>query len=386
MIQKLIFSAFLALVTGIPAVNAAPDCNGTTASACPAGCYFQSETCTICPSNTFSTASGSAECTPCPESHPYAPSGADKKSACYKTCTDRQDIELGYKTASKNAQFNTECNYDVIHCVANATNKSDKCTCNDGYEANADKTACEPKNFKITLNKNCTICTVKNGEFFEKYNVGFSNTETGTFVSGYSFKADLSKLDISRWGYEFKGYFTATSNGTKILDEQGRLMKKDDSTQFSSNTTLYAQWNGKDYTIHYTGDKAPDAQTCKFGTNCRISNITETQACQVFKGWKCTSGCKEQITINPNTTFDESNINNTLQITLTAQWAVCRNGYYCENGQEKQCSKPGSTTTNTATQCATKETDCYISNVTMFKDSNGSFSLPIEANIQLKAN
>lgn len=366
---------------------AAVTCSATVpADGCEAGCYENSGTCAQCPKGTFSPRNSKepkacTECTKIPEGATSTGPGASENSCPWTiTCNAGTSWDTTSKQC-KTCDDDTISSESTITFNGTETSGNKTCTsCGTGKYANETHTSCLPDTFKIILGKNCTICTVKDGEFFEKYGVGFSNAEGGPFVLGNNFTADLSKLDTSRrFGYKLTGYYT--EDGFQVLTENGKLVDAyQQSTAFSKqNTKLEAHWDGKEYNVHYSGENAPPQQSCKFGKKCIISSPTRAKRCHVFNGWKCTSGCKEQITVEPNTTFDDSNINGEYQITLTAQWPVCPNGYFCDdNGNTTKCPHAGSTTTNTASKCATTENDCYISNATQFKDKyNTIFTLPI---------
>ena len=65
------------------------------------------------------------------------------------------------------------------------------------------------------------------------YTISFNANNTGATVpSNYSFSP------------VFNGYYTATtSNGTQMIDNRGYITNNLTSTKYTSNTTLYAQWN-----------------------------------------------------------------------------------------------------------------------------------------------
>ena len=380
---------FILSVTNISV--AAVTCSTTVpAGGCEAGCYENSGTCTPCPNGTFSPRNSkqSDACKNCeniPSGATSTGPGKQKDSCPWEiTCNAGTEWNWDSKQCTPCTGNDVLGSQSTIKYEENGTvsypgySAQPHCTsCGTVKYANDTHTSCLPHTFKIKLEKNCTICTVKDGEFFEKYEVGFSNTENGPFVSGDKFTANLSELDTSRWfGYKLTGYYT--EDGFQVLTENGKLVEAyQKSTAFTQHTNLKAHWDGKEYNVHYSGENAPTQQSCKFGKKCTISSPTGTKQCHVFNGWKCTSGCKEQITVEPNTTFDDNNINGVYQITLTAQWSICPKGYFCKDGNATECPA-GSTTLNTASKCATIKNDCYISKDTQFKDKDGAiFTLPI---------
>ena len=76
----------------------------------------------------------------------------------------------------------------------------------------------------------------------------------------------------SRDGYTFKGWYTATSGGSKISST---------TTMPANNVTYYAQWSIIQYTISYDangGTGAPAAQTKNYGATLKLSTTKPTWA------------------------------------------------------------------------------------------------------------
>lgn len=144
------------------------------------------------------------------------------------------------------------------------------------------------------------------------------------------------------------------------------------------------------FTINYSGPYAPRPNNCvwytsgnEHHTNCKLDRPTGSASCHnAFDAWLCTSGCNDDTPLlyaDPNIGIDFAPYVSygAEAITLTAQWtSECPNGYYCANGERHPCPA-GSTSSNTATQCASQVTDCHISNTTQFRDKHGTFTLPV---------
>ena len=96
----------------------------------------------------------------------------------------------------------------------------------------------------------------------------------------------------TREGYTFKGYFDATSDGTKYYDEYGTSAKNWDKT---SATTLYAQWTIKSYSVTWVVDgvELTGAQLDGVTTNVNHSDkiatapkvVVEDYCGDIFVGW-----------------------------------------------------------------------------------------------------
>lgn len=77
----------------------------------------------------------------------------------------------------------------------------------------------------------------------------------------------------TRDGYDFNGWYTAASGGSKITSST--------TVSITSTQTLYAQWSAKTYTITYDangGTGAPDAQTKTHGIDLVLSTTEPTRA------------------------------------------------------------------------------------------------------------
>lgn len=72
-----------------------------------------------------------------------------------------------------------------------------------------------------------------------------------TLETGTDGQLTGSAADPSREGYVFNGWYTSPSGGTRV-DPAAQV--------FTANTTLYAQWTIKTYTVSFGGCDGCDAQ------------------------------------------------------------------------------------------------------------------------------
>lgn len=134
------------------------------------------------------------------------------------------------------------------------------------------------------------------------YVVTFNGNGGSNSTKNVSYGSQIGTLPSpSREGYSFKGWYTATSGGTKISA----------STTVTDNVTYYAQWNALVYTVAF------DSQG---GTACATQNVAygghptfnlPTRSGYSFKGWytAASGGTK----VDGNYTVKSS-------VTLYAQW------------------------------------------------------------------
>ncbi|MBQ4095348.1 MAG: InlB B-repeat-containing protein [Oscillospiraceae bacterium] len=115
---------------------------------------------------------------------------------------------------------------------------------------------------------------------------------------------------VTKTGYTFKGWYTATSGGTKITSTS--LVPK------SSSVTLYAQWTKNSYTITFDangGEGVPsDISGVLHGSLVKIPTTTPTRKDYTFLGWS-TSKYADSATYKPSGSFTARQ-----DMTLYAVW------------------------------------------------------------------
>ena len=268
-------------------------------------------------------------------------------------------------------------------CQENASTSSSgtSCDCNKHFSLNKKTGQCDGEVYRIDLEKNCTLCTVKENPIYEKYGTGFSykTDKPATWQDASVFLVDIDDQNTKRWwGIKFMGYFSAATGGSRIIDENGQLVKKS-NTQFAAPQTLYAQYSSdKDpITISFQDENGNviQEQTCKIN-DCTLPPI-ECTANQIFEGWKCTQGCKKQDMILSTNLTNNDLLKNFKDsddaLTVILQKAICPEGYYCtcNDAQGRQKCPAGATSERGAGSMH----DCYIDSNTEFSDNNGSFKI-----------
>lgn len=115
----------------------------------------------------------------------------------------------------------------------------------------------------------------------------------------------------TRTGYEFAGWYTAVSGGTRFLV----------TTKVTGNDTLYARWNIKTYTLVYNGNgsdggTAPSGGTYDSNTVIPAAANTFTRSGYSFTGWNTSAnGSGTAVAVGGNVTISATT-------TLFAQWSV----------------------------------------------------------------
>ena len=183
----------------------------------------------------------------------------------------------------------------------------------------------------ITLSSNTTLYAVweqNTTTYTLTYNANGGSrapeTQTGT-GTGISYTFTISGTKPTRSGYTFKGWSTS-SNATSVSYNAG------ESITITKNTTLYAQWEIKEYTLNY------DANGGKWETITRksetmtiededyaISNVIPTREGYEFKYW--TTGTSNVLILDhydPGQVVEVTDLfgSHSDEITLYAWWEM----------------------------------------------------------------
>ena len=134
----------------------------------------------------------------------------------------------------------------------------------------------EAKKYTITLNSNGAVAQ-GTSVIYEKYETGIyldnditklmtSSTNPITKPSKASYKIEFNSnntgVSVSNTTFtpSFNGYYTEVTNGTQMLNENGYITSNLVNNKYTSDTTLYAQWNHN----YKLPDITKDGYTCKW--------------------------------------------------------------------------------------------------------------------------
>ncbi len=143
--------------------------------------------------------------------------------------------------------------------------------------------------------------------FTVTFNANGGNTpspasKTVTYNSTYGTLATCT-----RTGYTLKGWYTATSGGTKI--------ETSTKVTITANQTLYAQWTANTYTVTYNangGTVSPATKTVTYGSSYGTL-ATPTMSGYKFLGWYTSASGGTQVT-------SSTTVSITAAQTLYAHW------------------------------------------------------------------
>lgn len=176
-------------------------------------------------------------------------------------------LEFSYK-ADSSTNFHVDLFPDTLpQTMPSATTALQRYSWNFS-SSSADIKSCKLRFFNdltIPNPTNIYISTVK------LYKVGSGTSSTSKTVENGSKYGQLP--NPTRSGYQFNGWYTATSGGTRIYDTT--------SVSLSGNQTLYAQWIAYTYTVTFNdngGTGGPGTQTKTHGTALTLSSTKPTRA------------------------------------------------------------------------------------------------------------
>ena len=113
----------------------------------------------------------------------------------------------------------------------------------------------------------------------KSYTITWDKGDGTTVTTSQTYGERLTLPDTpARTGYTFDGWFTAETGGTQVTD----------STTYStaSNTTYYAQWSGKEYTITWDlGDGTAETTQQAYGEKLVLPPTVPAKTGHTFDGW-----------------------------------------------------------------------------------------------------
>lgn len=133
----------------------------------------------------------------------------------------------------------------------------------------------------------------------------------------------------TRTGYTFKGWYTATSGGTKI--------ESTTKVSITANQTLYAQWTANTYTVAYnanggTGTMSNSSHT--YGTSSKLTANSFTKFGYSFKGWANTLARAQAGTVDYADQASVSTLATSGTYNLYAVWEIYTKVYIYTNKKD----------------------------------------------------
>ena len=132
-----------------------------------------------------------------------------------------------------------------------------------------------------------------------------ANGGSSTSTRSVQYKSTASSFpSVSRTGYTFNGWYTASSGGSRVTS----------ITMPASNYTLYAQWTIVTYYVYFNaqGGTAPATQSKTYGSSITLNSPTRSG--WTFKGW-ATSANTSTVSYAPGATYSAN-----ATTTLYAVW------------------------------------------------------------------
>lgn len=151
-----------------------------------------------------------------------------------------------------------------------------------------------------------------------------TSSKTVTYASTYG-----ELPTPSRTGYIFNGWYTSTSDGTRILSTT--------TVSITSDQTLYAQWNPWTHTVSYNlnggTSTAPSDQTKTYGNTLTLSTSVPKRTGYLFVCWN-TDANGNGDSYNPGQNYDYEQ--NGGIVTLYAIWKYANVGWMKVDGEYKK--------------------------------------------------
>lgn len=409
--RKFITTAFLLTFCACVAHAADTDCTTLTKANCNTtpGCYWQKylSSCARCPVGTYNDGTIGENATACFSCGKWGDgsgtiwsttaTGQTSLDACAFTaqcnaaqaffgfsqgctaCSAQNNALTGtYYYGTKRSEYTINGTLGSINSAVNTTTACAECGANS--KTSSDGLGCNClTNYHISGGTNSD--TVANGKdcVINTYTITYraNNGTNQTTTQNVSYKSTVTTLDdqtFSQTGRTLTGW----KNDALSLDiTPGGAF----TYAYTDNIELTAKWSGKSFNITYqiggagTTCQPANPTSCTYGNICSAPDIPSgcTYNGYVFKGWKCTSGCKDSTTIiSPGTDINDISGNN--DMTLTAQWAECPAGYYCPDIRTENKCPAGSTSAAKSTAI----TNCYmVGGTTIILDAaENKFTLP----------
>ncbi len=236
--------------------------------------------------------------------HTNYPSGADGTQVLTQTYGTKWKIanEPTYSGYTKRRSGSYATWYDSLNTPYTANNIFTLLTNTDLYAR------WDANSYTITLNLNAESLYKRATDIFVKNTTSPPPTSVSvTYDSQYSALPELTKA-----GFVFNGWYTASSGGTRI--------RSTDKVATASSQTLYAQWTANTYTVTYTlaggnigGNSADITRSQAYGSVMSIPT-TPDRTGYSFTSWKDSSSSDTFTSTSPYPYAGDR--------TITATWTI----------------------------------------------------------------
>ena len=297
-----------------------------------------------------------------------------RKSGACKTCNEIMDDPYYHYACSLGTDGSYVVKWDGTNFSYHTTIPYEMFEDDQPMYSSTNPATCVGKPYVVSINCNGgNDCPT---EVYRQY-----GNETGWFTDT-SFQQQLPNSTLtplpSRKRHLFQGYYLDPDDAdTQIFDASGQL-KPAGNTLISGTATLFAKWVlGGNYTI-IVDDEC--GSLSNFNSSCSFAN-TYCDMNHSFDGTRYNGKEFHWDTDNCGTLSsdfqkfylsDDCDIDNGDSIEITLTCTSCPAGSYCKSGQITSCP------TNTTSFAGSYEKSaCHYYSGTVFRDSVGSFSLPV---------
>lgn len=351
---------------------------------CEAGYYVSTAGCMACDNGTYTDTANSESCSNCnkPKNATFTTPGTSINGCSWEITCDAgthyvsDDTNSGCRSPAADTTYFFPNKRDITgrgwgvteggdyKCSTNSTPNSDYtgCICDDGYhlpnmENNDIDTTAHNVNLATVLNKDNEVECIPN-DYTITYNPNNNKDSKKTRNVKFNQAIDLSEQIKELYnpiptkeGHSLSGW--TYNEDTYPADAQFRYL-------YTNDITLTAQWEQNPFTVTYIDNECTTLSSSvecssKNPMGCRAASPDCIPGGYLFRHWQCTEGC-----LDPNQTIlkdgDILDISTGNDITLTAVWEQCPDGYYCDNIEIGSKCPAGST----SDAGSSTKADCYI--------------------------
>jgi|GEM_PF-5067169 len=193
---------------------------------------------------------------------------------------------------------------------------------------------------EVTIHEAYDLELIESIQYTLTLDKGTGGTTDGTATVAYGATALTSKTDAVRTHYNLTGYYTAATDGTKVLNADGTFAAStvtgyiaDGKWNKASDGTLYAQWAADIYTITLdkgTGGTTDGTATVAYGAAALTSKTDATKTNHHLTGYYTAASSGTKV-LNADGSFAAALVDGYIKegkwiksksITLYAQWAI----------------------------------------------------------------
>ena len=259
-------------------------------TSCPAGTYLETESCIICPNNTYSFLTDSDSCTDCPDNHTSAAGSTSPEN-----CTRPQDCEAGYYyneicMICPNNTYSFEGDIECTNCPGNSSSlegstSPSNCTWeNDDESENKNSTSCPAGTYLET--ESCIICPNNTYSFLTDSDSCTDCPDNHTSAAGSTSPENCTRPQDCEAGYYYNEICMICPNNTYSFEGAVECTNcpGNSSSLEGSTSPSNCTWENDDESENKNSTTCPagtylEAESCIICPNNTFSFLTDSDSC-----------------------------------------------------------------------------------------------------------